>query len=122
MTIITLRSGTTGRWHAASATLQATVAAADHPLATQHAQDAERMLLFNGRPTTAWANLLAAIAVIAERRADTAPTIQRRIAYLDLVAAAADLLVLARTIHGTRPDGAALEVLADTGLRSAALV
>ena len=122
MTITTLRSGTTGRWNAATATLKATIAAADHPLASRHAQDAERMLLSNGRPTPAWANRLAAIAVIAERRADTAPTIQRRIAYLDLAAAAADLLVLARSIHGTRPDGAALEILADTGLRSAALV
>ena len=65
MTITMLATGTTGRWNAATASLRSAIAAADHPLASQHAQDAEWMLLINGRPTTAWANRLAAIAVIA---------------------------------------------------------
>ena len=122
MTITALPTGTTAQWDAATAVLRDAAAVADHPLASQHAADAEQLLLASGHPTTAWANRLAAIAVIAGRRAEAAPTIERRIAYLDLAAAAADLLVLARSIHGTRPDGAALAVMAQTGLRSAALI
>ena len=122
MTMTALPTGTTVQWDAATAVLRDAAEVADHPLASQHAERAELLLLASGRPSTAWANLLAAIAVIAGRRAETAPTMERRIAYLDLAAAAGDLLVLARAVHGTRPDGAALEVLADTGLRSAALV
>jgi hypothetical protein len=122
MTITALPTGTTARWEAATETLRDAAVAADHPLASQHAEDAERQLLASGQPTTAWANRLAAIAVIAGRRAESAPTIERRVAYLDLAAAATELLMLARNIHGTRPDGAALRILADTGLRSAALI
>ena len=122
MTITALPTGSTAQWDAATANLQVAAAIADHPLAAQHAADAERLLLASGQPTTGWANRLAAIAVIAGRRAEAAPTTERRIAYLDLAAAAADLLVLARTVHGTRPDAVALEVMSDTGLRSAALI
>lgn len=122
MTMTTLPTGTTAQWDAATAVLRDAAAIADHPLASQHAEHAEQLLLASGHPTTAWANRLAAIAVIAGRRAETAPTMDRRIAYLDLAAAAAEMLVLARAVHGTRPDGTALAAMSETGLRSAALI
>lgn len=122
MTISALPSSSTTQWATATEALRAAAATADHPLVDQHLEDAELILLAAGRPCTAWANRVAAIAVIAGRRADAAPTLQRRIAYLDLAAAAGDLLHLARRIHGTRPDGSALAVMSQTGLRAEALV
>lgn len=122
MTVTALPTRTTAQWGTAVAALARAVPVAAHPLVAEHAVAAEQMLLDAGQPTRAWANRMAAIAVIAERRADAAPTIERRIAYLDLAAAAAALLLLAHDLHAVRPDDAALSVLEETGLRTAALI
>lgn len=122
MTVTVLPTRTTAQWGAAVEALDQAVPVADHPLVTEHAITAEQMLLDAGQPTKSWANRIAAIAVIAERRADVAPSIDRRIAYLDLAAAAAALLLLAHDLHAVRPDDAALSVLEESGLRTAALI
>ena len=122
MTVTVLPTRTSAQWGAAVEVLAQAVAVADHPLVTEHAITAEQMLLDAGQPTRAWANRIAAVAVIAERRADAAPTIDRRIAYLDLAAAAAALLLLAHDVHAVRPNDAALSVLEATGQRTAGLI
>ena len=103
------------RWEAAEASLREVVPAAGHPLITTHAAAAQDFLHQAGRPTLPWANRIAAIAVIALRRADTAPTMGRRAAYLDVAAAASDLLLLGEHLHGVHPDEQARAVLSQTG-------
>jgi hypothetical protein len=122
MTVTVLPTRSTAQWGTAVQALGRAIPVADHPLVTEHGTTADRMLLDAGHPTRAWANRIAAIAVIAERRADVAPTIERRIAYLDLASAAAALLLLAHDLHAVRPDDAALSALEETGLRTAALI
>ncbi len=122
MTVALLPTRTTNQWTAAEQALHDAVATADHPLLTEHAVAAERLLQEAGQPTRSWANRMAAIAVVAERRADAAPTITRRIAYVDAAAAAGGLLLLADQLHGVRPDDKALVMMSETGSRTAALI
>ncbi len=122
MTLVRLPTRTTSHWIAAESGLQATLPVADHPLLDEHAARAARFHREFGIPTRVWANRIAAIAVIAERRADTAPTIQRRTAYIEVAAAARELLLLAEEVHGVVPDDEALALLSSNGDRSAVLI
>lgn len=121
MTLTVLPNRTTTQWSAAREALRVSAERADHPLVSEHAATADRMLLDAGRPAAPWANRIAAIAVIAGRRADVAPTMDRRVAYLDVAADAAELLQLAEDLHGTMPSEAALALLDRSGTRMAAL-
>lgn len=116
MTLVTLPNRASLRWAAAQQALDAALPRAGHPRLTGHARLAQHLLMEAGQPTRVWANRIAAIAVIAARRADTAPTAARRAAYLDVADAATDLLALAATTHRVRPDGAATAVLAQLRL------
>lgn len=122
MTVKTLPTRTSTQWFAAQQALRTALPVADHALLTEHARMADAFLAECGHPTLIWANRIAAIAVVAQRRADVAPTSARRIAYLDVAAAATALLALADHIHGVQPDDAAMAILAPTGSRSEALV
>lgn len=115
MTVVALPTRSSSQWATADAALRHALPVADHPRLTEHAAIARRVLAEAGQPTPVWANRIAAIAVIANRRADTAPTIARRAAYCDVAAAAAGLLLLAEVLHDVRPDPGASQVLA--GLR-----
>jgi hypothetical protein len=84
---------------------------ARHPGVAHHAEVAERILHEQG-PCRQWADRMAAIVILAARRADTAPTIQRRHAYRQLGLAAGVLLQLAQDIHGVEPSGVARAELA----------
>ena len=101
-------------WSAAEASLRDAVQVADHPLITGHLQMAAAFLGDAGAPTQIWANRIAAIHVIAHRRADLAPTMARRTAYLDVARTAIGLLDLAQELHGARPDEEASSVLAQS--------
>ena len=122
MTVIALPTRTTAQWAAAEDALREAASLADHPLASEHVDTAEQMLLDAGQPTTPWANRIAAIAVIAERRAEVAPSMDRRAAYLELAGTASTMLLLAHTLHDVHPNDQAMAMLGDTGNRSAALV
>lgn len=113
MAVVHLPTRSSRRWASAVATLDAALVQADHPRLLEHAASAEEILSEAGRPTNTWANRIAAIAVIASRRADAAPTMRRRAAYVEVAAGAADLLLLADLIHSTQPDPSAARVVSE---------
>lgn len=114
MTVALLPTRTGLAWSAAQISLQDAAAVADHPLITQHLETAARFLGEAGAPTRHWATRIAAIQVIAARRADVAPTMARRTAYLDVARAASELLALAEDVHDVRPDEECRSVLAQS--------
>lgn len=111
MTVVALPNRNTRTWQTAVIDLDAAVAVADHPRLTEHQRQAARLIATAGVPTRAWADRMAAITVIAERRADAAPTIARRAAYRDVADGAAHLLMLAEAVHSVRPVPAAQTAL-----------
>jgi len=111
MTVVALPNRMASQWAAAQEALVASLPVAGHPRLTEHAGMADQIRSEAGHPTRIWANRIAAIAVIAERRADASPTIGRRIAYLDVAAAATELLLLTEMMHDVRPDKKALVLL-----------
>lgn len=113
MTVVALPTRSSLEWAHTGAALHEALEVADHPRLHEHAEYARTLLADAGRPTRAWADRIAAIAVIASRRADLAPTMARRAAYIDVAAAAAQLLLLAELLHGALPDPAALRMLDD---------
>lgn len=113
MTVLQLPTRSARQWAGAVEALEDALLAADHPRLHEHAAHAAVTLAEAGSPTNVWANRIAAIAVIASRRADTAPTMERRSAYFGVAAAASELLLLAELVHAARPDPAASRVLAE---------
>lgn len=115
MTVVALPTRSSSQWSHTEAALLGALAVADHPRLHEHGESARTLLADAGRPTRAWANRIAAIAVIASRRADLAPTMARRAAYVDVAGAAAQLLLLAELLHGARPEPMAMRLLDDLG-------
>jgi hypothetical protein len=112
MTVVMLATRRSTRWHNADELLRMAVDVARHPGIAHHADVAERLLRKDGVPTRQWADRMAAIVIMAARRSDTAPTIQRRHVYRQLAVAAGVLLELAQQIHGVEPSGVARAELA----------
>ena len=102
----------TDEWSAALSALESAVQRADHPRLTEHHTMASSFLADAGAPTKVWANRIAAMVVIAHRRADTAPTMSRRSDYLEVAVAASALLALGQSVHGAAPDETAQAYLA----------
>jgi hypothetical protein len=112
MTVVMLNTRQATQWHNATELLRMAVDVARHPGSAHHADVAERLLRKDGVPTRQWADRMAAIVIMAARRSDTAPTIQRRHAYRQLEVAAGVLIDLARQVHGVEPSGVARAELA----------
>ena len=115
MTVVQLPTLSRSQWTLAEWELADAVERTGHPRLEEHLTWADRFLADAPAPNQIWANRIAAIAVIADRRADVAPTRPRRAIYLDAADAAHRLLDLAYRVHGAVPDETAQVVLAGMG-------
>lgn len=110
MSVVTLPTTAAFRWDTALARISDAVEKTSDPRLALHLATAQAMAASGLSPR--WADRIAAIQVLAERRADLAVTPAGRVRYLAAADAAEVLLFEAERVHGLVPSQAAQDAIA----------
>ena len=111
MSVHTLPTTAVYRWDTAQGRLVDSVTASADPRLSLHLATADAIAATGLSPR--WADRIAAIQVLAARRADRTATAAARVIYLDAADAAESLLFEAERIHGIVPSEAARLAIAE---------
>lgn len=101
-------------WEYANTRLGYAVSASFDPRLSHLWEEARVLGSTSATPDTAWADRIAAVQILALRRADRAVTMQTRAAYIEVAEAAEEMLAVAAETHGIQPQSEALRILNQT--------